>query len=155
MSTERILQKVERLSYILPHRTTRRSPHSPRNGTASPRRHHRNPQATIRSAHRLPSSQPRILHCAPAVYHQHHRTAPCTRRRHGLSRTRPHCNPCGSHTSTRAPRRHPTTGNYPYYAVRIGRTTGIFTSWADCFQATNGTTNEFRGFESLDLDGVH
>jgi hypothetical protein len=50
--------------------------------------------------------------------------------------------------ATRAPRR--TTGNYPYYAVRVGRTTGIFTSWADCFQATNGTTNEFRGFESLD-----
>ena len=49
-----------------------------------------------------------------------------------------------------APRRLPRTGNYPYYAVRVGRTTGIFTNWADCFQATNGTTNDFRGFESLD-----
>ena len=38
----------------------------------------------------------------------------------------------------------------PYYAVHVGRTTGIFTNWADCFQATNGTTNDFRGFESLD-----
>ena len=52
--------------------------------------------------------------------------------------------------ATPAPRRHPRTGNYPYYAVRVGRTTGIFTNWADCFQATNGTTNDFRGFESLD-----
>ena len=52
--------------------------------------------------------------------------------------------------ATPAPRRHPRTGNYPYYAVRVGRTTGIFTNWVDCFQATNGTTNDFRGFESLD-----
>jgi hypothetical protein len=52
--------------------------------------------------------------------------------------------------ATQAPRRQPRTGNYPYYAVRVGRTTGIFTNWADCFQATNGTTNDFRGFESLD-----
>jgi hypothetical protein len=51
---------------------------------------------------------------------------------------------------TPAPRRHPRIGNYPYYAVRVGRTTGIFTNWADCFRATNGISNEFRGFESLD-----
>ncbi len=53
-------------------------------------------------------------------------------------------------TPVQPPRRHPRTGNYPYYAVRVGRTTGIFTNWVDCFQATNGTTNDFRGFESLD-----
>jgi hypothetical protein len=53
--------------------------------------------------------------------------------------------------ATPAPRRHPRTGHYPYYAVRVGRTTGIFTTnWADCFQATNGITNDFRCFESLD-----
>jgi hypothetical protein len=48
-----------------------------------------------------------------------------------------------------APRRHPRSGQYPYYAVRAGRTTGIFTNWPDCFQATNGVTNDFRGFDSL------
>jgi len=52
--------------------------------------------------------------------------------------------------ATPAPWRHPRTGHYPYYAVRVGRTTGIFTNWADCFQATNGITNDFRGFEYLD-----
>ncbi len=52
---------------------------------------------------------------------------------------------------TPAPRRHPRIGNYPYYAVRVRRTTGIFTNWADCFQVTHGITNDFRGFESLSL----
>jgi hypothetical protein len=52
--------------------------------------------------------------------------------------------------ATPAPRRHPRIRNYPYYAVRVGRTIGIFTNWANCFQATNGITNDFRGFESLD-----
>ena len=47
-----------------------------------------------------------------------------------------------------APRRHPRSGNYPYYAVRVGRITGIFTDWQSCFRATNGVTNDFRGFES-------
>jgi hypothetical protein len=42
-----------------------------------------------------------------------------------------------------APRRHPRSGQYPYYAVRAGRTTGIFTNWPDCFQANNGVTNDF------------
>ncbi len=46
------------------------------------------------------------------------------------------------------PRRHPRSGNYPYYAVRVGRITGIFTDWQSCFRATNGVTNDFRGFES-------
>jgi hypothetical protein len=49
----------------------------------------------------------------------------------------------------KSPRRHPRSGQYPYYAVRAGRTTGIFTSWPNCFQATNGVTNDFRGFDSL------
>jgi hypothetical protein len=30
--------------------------------------------------------------------------------------------------STSAPRRQPRSGHYPYYAVRAGRTTGIFTN---------------------------
>jgi hypothetical protein len=47
-----------------------------------------------------------------------------------------------------APRRHPRSGNYPYFAVRVGRITGIFTDWQSCFRATNGVTNDFRGFES-------
>jgi hypothetical protein len=42
--------------------------------------------------------------------------------------------------STPAPRRHPRSEHYLYYAVRVGRTTGIFTNWADCFQSTNGIT---------------
>ena len=49
-----------------------------------------------------------------------------------------------------ATRRYPRSGNYPYYAVRVGRTTGIFTDWQSCFRATNGVTNDFRGFESWD-----
>ena len=52
--------------------------------------------------------------------------------------------------ATPAPRRHPRSGHYPYYAVRVGRTTGIFTNWPDCFRSTNGITNDFRGFESWD-----
>ena len=48
-----------------------------------------------------------------------------------------------------APRQHPRSGQYPFYAVRAGRTTGIFTNWPDCFQATNGVRNDFRGFDSL------
>ncbi len=49
-----------------------------------------------------------------------------------------------------APRRHLRSGHFPYYAVRVGRTTSIFTNWPDCFRATNGVTNDFRGFESWD-----
>jgi hypothetical protein len=37
---------------------------------------------------------------------------------------------------------------FPFYAVRRGRTRGIFNNWADCFQSTNGVPNEFRGFQS-------
>ena len=51
--------------------------------------------------------------------------------------------------SITAPRQHPRSGQYPFYAVRAGRTTGIFTNWPDCFQATNGVRNDFRGFDSL------
>jgi hypothetical protein len=49
-------------------------------------------------------------------------------------------------------RRHPRSGNYPYYAVRAGRTTGIFTSWPDCFQATKQRRYQrFSRFRFLDL----
>jgi hypothetical protein len=51
--------------------------------------------------------------------------------------------------SLTAPRRQPLSGQYPYYAVHAGRTSGIFINWPDCFQATNGVTNDFRGFDSL------
>jgi hypothetical protein len=51
--------------------------------------------------------------------------------------------------SLTAPRRHPRSGQYPHYAVRAGRTTGIFSNWPDCFQATNSVRNDFRGFDSL------
>ncbi len=51
--------------------------------------------------------------------------------------------------SITAPRRHLRSGQYLFYAVRAGRTTGIFTNWPDCFQATNGVRNDFRGFDSL------
>jgi hypothetical protein len=58
-------------------------------------------------------------------------------------------NPITAIESSPAPRRHPRSGQYPFYAVRAGRTTGIFTNWPDCFQATNGVRNDFRGFDSL------
>ena len=48
-----------------------------------------------------------------------------------------------------APQQQPRAGQYPYYAVRAGRTTGIFTNWSDCYQASNGVRNDFRGFDSL------
>jgi hypothetical protein len=38
-------------------------------------------------------------------------------------------------------------GRFPFYAVRKGRTTGLFNNWAECFQSTNGVPNEFRGFQ--------
>jgi hypothetical protein len=58
-------------------------------------------------------------------------------------------NPRTAVESITAPRQHPRSGQYPFYAVRAGRTTGIFTNWPDCFQATNGVRNDFRGFDSL------
>ena len=58
-------------------------------------------------------------------------------------------NPITAVESIAAPRQHPRSGQYPFYAVRAGRTTGIFTNWPDCFQATNGVRNDFRGFDSL------
>ncbi len=58
-------------------------------------------------------------------------------------------NPITAVEFSTAPQQHPRSGQYPYYAVRAGRTTGIFTNRPDCFQATNGVRNDFRGFESL------
>ena len=40
-------------------------------------------------------------------------------------------------------------GRLSHYAVRKGRTTGIFTTWSECFNSTNGVPNQFRGFNSL------
>ena len=40
-------------------------------------------------------------------------------------------------------------GRFPFYAVRRGRTRGIFDNWADCHRSTNGVPNEFRGFQSF------
>jgi hypothetical protein len=148
MSTERILQQVERLAYLigqhaglLTHLETELPPH------------HEDTIAALRQqfeAHIgfLLVNLLGIVHLAPAVHQQHHRTASCTLYRHGIPRAPP---PTAIPAEvTPAPRRHPRIGNYPYYAVSVGRTTGIFTNWADCFQATNGITNDFRGFESLD-----
>ncbi len=40
-------------------------------------------------------------------------------------------------------------GRFSHYAVRKGRTTGIFNTWFECFNSTNGVPNQFRGFNSL------
>ena len=40
-------------------------------------------------------------------------------------------------------------GRFSHYAVRKGRTTGIFETWSECFVSTNGVPNQFRGFNSL------
>jgi hypothetical protein len=39
-------------------------------------------------------------------------------------------------------------GRFAFYAVRKGRTLGIFNNWADCYQSTNGVPNQFKGFHS-------
>jgi hypothetical protein len=39
-------------------------------------------------------------------------------------------------------------GRFAYYAVRKGRTLGIFNNWSDCYQSTNGVPNQFKGFHS-------
>jgi hypothetical protein len=41
-------------------------------------------------------------------------------------------------------------GRFAFYAVRKGRTTGIFNNWGDCFRSTNGVPNQFRRFHSRD-----
>jgi hypothetical protein len=137
MSTERILQKVERLSYLigqhaglLTHLETELPHHD--DTTAALRQqfeaHIGFLLVNLESYTSLQQSITNTIEQHPA---------------HVIATAIPA-------EATPAPRRHPRTGNYPYYAVRVGRTTGIFTNWADCFQATNGTTNDFRGFESLD-----
>jgi hypothetical protein len=40
-------------------------------------------------------------------------------------------------------------GKYSFYAVRRGRTPGIYTSWSDCKTQVHGVSNEYRGFETL------
>ena len=41
-------------------------------------------------------------------------------------------------------------GRFPFYAVRRGRTTGIFNCWADCHRSVNRISNEYRGFHNID-----
>ncbi len=41
-------------------------------------------------------------------------------------------------------------GHFPFYAVRRGRTTGIFNCWADCHRSIHRTANEYRGFHNID-----
>ena len=41
-------------------------------------------------------------------------------------------------------------GRFAFYAVRKGRTIGIFNNWDDCYQSTNGVPNQFKGFHSRD-----
>ena len=48
--------------------------------------------------------------------------------------------------TTRASR----TGRFAFYAVRRGRTTGIFNCWADCHRSVNRTSNQYRGFHNID-----
>ncbi len=39
-------------------------------------------------------------------------------------------------------------GRFAFYAVRKGRTIGIFDNWVDCYQSTNGVPNQFKGLHS-------
>jgi hypothetical protein len=41
-------------------------------------------------------------------------------------------------------------GRFALYAVRRGRTTGLFNSWDDCHRSVNRTSNEYRGFDNID-----
>ena len=41
-------------------------------------------------------------------------------------------------------------GRFAFYAVRRGRTTGLFNSWDDCHRSVNRTSNEYRGFNNID-----
>jgi hypothetical protein len=50
--------------------------------------------------------------------------------------------PTSTSTNTRVSR-------FSHYAVRKGRTTGVFTTWSECFNSTNCIPNQFRGFNSL------
>ena len=47
------------------------------------------------------------------------------------------------------PNSHQTKGRYNYYAVRKGRTRGIFQSWEECRPKVEGIANEFKGFKTL------
>ncbi len=40
-------------------------------------------------------------------------------------------------------------GRFRFYAVRRGRTTGIFNCWEDCHRSVNRTPNEYREFGEL------
>ena len=48
------------------------------------------------------------------------------------------------------PPRNSRQGRFLFYAVRKGRTTGIFNCWADCHRSVNRTANEYRGFHNID-----
>ena len=41
-------------------------------------------------------------------------------------------------------------GRFAFYAVRRGRTTGIFNCWEDCHRSVNRISNQYRGFNNID-----
>ena len=41
-------------------------------------------------------------------------------------------------------------GRFAFYAVRRGRTTGIFNCWEDCHRSVNRISNQYCGFHNLD-----
>ena len=41
-------------------------------------------------------------------------------------------------------------GRFAFYAVRRGRTTGIFNCWEDCHRSVNRISNQYRGFHNHD-----
>ena len=41
-----------------------------------------------------------------------------------------------------------SVGKYPYYAVKQGRTPGVYASWAECEHQTSGFKNEYKGFKT-------
>ena len=145
MSTERILQKVERLSYLIEQHAGLLT------NLETERPHHDDTIASLRQQFEAHigfllvnlESYTALQQSITNTIEQHPAHVVTT----AYLVPPPTAIPL---EATQAPRRQPRTGNYPYYAVRVGRTTGIFTNWADCFQATNGITNDFRGFESLD-----
>ena len=48
-----------------------------------------------------------------------------------------------------SPLASPTEGRFAFYAVRRGRTTGIFTSWSLCHAQVSGwSNNQYKGFHT-------
>jgi hypothetical protein len=47
------------------------------------------------------------------------------------------------------PPRTPEQGRFPFYAVRRGRTTGIFDNWTHCHRSIHRTANEYSGLQTV------